>query len=161
MERLKLPGPVPKGRKRNAPESEPNFYLMKPLAFPADGSDATGKTYSPPSSLPSVSSIASSTETTGVSFLGQAPQMTALELLQQRRFQNALGVAPGMNGLLATPQSNQLTEAQLVQFVRPLLRQQAGQQQQHAKELEAQLSLQDQIKIMRARLVAQILAAQT
>ena len=155
MERVKLAGPVPKGRKRNAPETEPNFYLMKPL--PALGSDAArsgGAAVTP--SLPSVSSGASSAEAGGM--FPMAPRMTALEVLQQQCLQNSLG-APGLNGLLGgISQANQLSEAQLSQLVRPLFLQQAEQQQQQVQDLETQLLIQEQIKIMRARLVAQILS---
>lgn len=154
MERVKLAGPVPKGRKRNAPETEPNFYLMKPL--PPLGSDAGRNSAAPTAtpSLPSVSSTTSSGDTN--SLFALAPRMTALEVLQQQCLQNTLG-SQGLNGLLGLPQAN-LNEAQLSQLVRPLLLQQAEQQQQQVQDLETQLLLQEQIKIMRARLVAQILA---
>jgi hypothetical protein len=88
------------------------------------------------------------------------PRMTALEVLQQQCLQNALGTQ-GLNGLLPAglSQTNQLTEAQLATLVRPMLLQQAEQQQQQqAQDLEAQLLIQEQIKILRARLVAQILS---
>ena len=154
MERVKLAGPVPKGRKRNAPETEPNFYLMKPMPpLGSEGGRSGGAAVTP--SLPSVSSATSSNDAGGMFPL--APRMTALEVLQQQCLQNSLS-APGLNGLLGIPQANQLTEAQLSQLVRPLFLQQAEQQQQQVQDLETQLLIQEQIKIMRARLVAQILS---
>ncbi|GKY94906.1 hypothetical protein MPSEU_000455500 [Mayamaea pseudoterrestris] len=172
MERVKLTGPVQKGRKRNSPETEPNFYMMQPLPLNAAHSSneyGRGAPLVSPSLQSASSIVSSSAESTG-SFLNQAaPRMTALELLQRQCYQNSMG-APNMNGLLGQQapqqQTSQLTEAQLAQLVRPLLLQHAEQQHHHqhhhqqhqVHDLETQLLLQEQIKIVRARLVAQILS---
>jgi hypothetical protein len=84
-------------------------------------------------------------------------------VLQQQYLRNALGPAGlGLNGLLppSAGLTAQLGDAQLAQLLRPLLEQQQQQQQRRLQqeELEAQLRLQEQIQIMRARLLAQILA---
>lgn len=158
MERVKLIGPVPKGRKRNAPESEPNFYIMKPLP-PSElsGSRVASKaaTVATTSSLPSNTSFASSTENNS-SVLSQAASATAIEILQQQCLQNAYATS-NWNGILSGATSTQLTDAQLAQLVRPLLVQQV-EQQQHVQDLETQLLIQEQIKILRARLLAQLLS---
>jgi hypothetical protein len=159
MERVKLAGPVTKGRKRNAPELEPNFYLMPPLPLAGDKGAANQNGYS--SQTVTNSSSAANNNPLSNGLLPQVPHLTPLNVLQQHyNMQTSFGGTDSLGMLSASlvPHS-QLNTDQLGQLVNPLLLPHAASQQLQLpnNDLETQM-IQEQIKILRARLVSQILS---
>jgi hypothetical protein len=90
--------------------------------------------------------------------------LTVADILQQNCLQTALeqqrarvhAMLPTCASSLATP-SHMNDSDHLARLMRPLLLQQMEQQQQ---ELSTQLLIQEQIQLVRARLLAQILSRQ-